>query len=67
MAGVVGQEADGREPDGARRSRWPGGRDGRVHEAQLTVARGSWGGMGQKFRWWAGRGQIGGKGHLEAR
>ena len=46
MAGVVGQEADIREPDGAGAvgqqgsDVWEGG-DGRVHEAQMAVAGGS--------------------------
>ena len=52
IAGVVGQEADGREPDGegARRARWLGGRDGRVHEGQMAVAGGSGGDMEQEFK-----------------
>ena len=55
MAGVVGQKADGRKPDGARAVRqggpdgWEGG-DGRVHEDQMAVAGGSGGGMEQEFK-----------------
>ena len=55
MAGVVGQEVDGREPDGvgAVRQGGPDGQeegDGRVHEGQMTVAGGSGGDMGQEFK-----------------
>ena len=55
MAGVVGQEADGREPDGAGAVGQGGpdgqeGGDGRVHEGQMVVAGGSGGGMGQDFK-----------------
>ena len=39
MAGVVGQEADGRE-----------GMDGRVHEGQMAVAGDSGGDMEQEFK-----------------
>ena len=53
MAGVVGQEADGREPDGAVEQGgldgWEGG-DGRMHKGQMTVAGASGGGMGQEFK-----------------
>ena len=55
MAGMVGQEADGREPDGTLAVRqggpdgWQGG-DGRVHEGQMAVAGGSGGGMKQEFK-----------------
>ena len=55
MAGVVGQEADDREPYGAGAVgqggpyTWEGG-NGRVYEGQMAVARGSRGGMEQKFK-----------------
>ena len=69
MAGVMGQEADGMEPDGtgARRARWPGGRDGRVHDCQMAVA----GVVGVAWVEVQDGGQAGarsgGKGQLEAR
>ena len=55
MAGVVGQEADDREPDGsgAVGQGVPDGQEGgdrRVHEGQMAVARGIGGGMGQEFK-----------------
>ena len=63
MAGVVGQEADGREQDGAGAvgqeapDTWEEG-DGRVHEHQIAVAGGSGVAWSRSSRWWAGRGQI---------
>ena len=54
MAGMVGQEADGRESDGAGAVEqggpdgWEGG-DCRVHEGQMAVVGGSRGCMEQEF------------------
>ena len=51
----VGQEADGREPDGAGTVGQGGpegqeGGDDRVHESQMVVAGGIGSGMGQEFK-----------------
>ena len=54
MTGMVGQEADGREPDGAGQGQ--GGPDGQeggngsVHEGQMAVAGGSTDSMEQEFK-----------------
>ena len=67
MAGVVWQEADGREPDGigvvgqGGPDDWGGG-NGRVHEGQMAVSGGSGVPWSRSSRWWIGRGQIRGKG-----
>ena len=55
LLGVVGQEADGREPDGAGAVRQGGlddqeGGDGRLYEGQMAVAGNSGGGMEQEFK-----------------
>ena len=55
LMGVVGQEADYREPDGAGAVGQGGpdckkGGDGRVHDGQMAVAGGSGGVMGQEFK-----------------
>ena len=54
MTGVVGHEADGREPDGAGAVDQGGpagqeGEDGRMHQNQMTDCGGSGGSMGQEF------------------
>ena len=72
---VVGQEAGGREPDGAGvvGQGGPDGQeegDGRVHEGQMAVAAGSGGGIQQEFKMVGSQGlgaRSGGKGQLEAR
>ena len=63
IAGVVGQEADGREPDGAGTVGQGGpdgqeGGDGRVHEGQMAVAGGSGVASARSSIWWAGIDQI---------
>ena len=55
MTGVVGQEADGKESDGAGAVGQEGpdgqkGGGGRVHEGQMAVAVGSGGDMEQEFK-----------------
>ena len=73
MAEVVGQEADGREPDGAGSvgqggpDGWEGG-DRRVHEGQMAVAGAIVGGMGPEFKMVGKQGPSqGSKRQVEAR
>ena len=63
MAGVVGQETDGREPGGAGTvgQGGPDGQEGgdeREYEGQMAVTGSSGVAWGRSSRWWISRDQI---------